>query len=62
MHGRAWRTLLDSVFSRCPSGSGPNSILLWESLGFRCIPVLLADTLQLSGEPGEWEEAIVRLA
>ena len=56
------RTLLDSVFSLCPSGSGPNSIRLWESLGFGCIPVLLADTLRLPGEPAEWDEAIVRVS
>ncbi len=54
-------TLLDSTFSLCPSGSGPNSIRLWESLGFGCIPVLLADTLRLPGTPDEWDEAIVRV-
>ena len=39
--------LLKSVFSLCPSGSGPNSIRLWESLGIGTIPVVLADTLDL---------------
>ncbi len=53
--------LLDSVFSLCPSGSGPNSIRLWESLGFGCIPVLLSDTLRLPGTTEEWDEAIVRV-
>ncbi len=51
----------DSIFSLCPSGSGPNSIRLWESLGFGSIPVLLADTLRLPGSPEEWDEAIVRV-
>ncbi len=45
----------------CPSGSGPNSIRLWESLGFGCIPVLLSDTLRLPGTTEEWDEAIVRV-
>ncbi|MGE0310861.1 MAG: exostosin family protein [Lautropia sp.] len=53
--------LLDSIFSLCPSGSGPNSIRLWESLGFGCIPVLLADTLRLPGSAEEWDAAIVRV-
>ena len=37
--------LLDSKFTLCPSGSGPNSIRLWESLACGSIPILLADTL-----------------
>lgn len=53
--------LLDSIFSLCPSGSGPNSIRLWESLGFGCIPVLLSDRLRLPGTTKEWDEAIVRV-
>jgi hypothetical protein len=53
--------LSDSIFSLCPSGSGPNSIRLWESLGFGCIPVLLSDSLRLPGATEEWEEAIVRV-
>jgi hypothetical protein len=39
--------LADTVFSLCPSGSGPNSIRIWESMSFGCIPVILADTLIL---------------
>jgi hypothetical protein len=39
--------LKKSKFSLCPSGSGPNSIRIWESMGYGCIPVLLADTLKL---------------
>lgn len=54
-------TMLRSIFSLCPSGSGPNSIRLWESLGFGCIPVLLSDQLRLPGTDDEWEGAIVRL-
>ena len=37
----------ESKFSLCPSGTGPNSIRLWESLSFGCIPIILSDTLCL---------------
>ncbi|MCP9841798.1 exostosin family protein [Synechococcus sp. J7-Johnson] len=51
-----FRELLQrSIFSLCPSGSGPNSIRLWESIGFGSIPVLLADGLKLPARIG-WEE------
>lgn len=52
--------LLKSRFTLCPSGSGPNSIRFWESLGAGSIPVLLADTLELP-ENKLWESAIIRL-
>jgi hypothetical protein len=48
-----------SVFSLCPSGTGPNSIRLWESLGAGAIPVIIADTLALPGDHALWEEAAV---
>lgn len=51
--------LLDSIFSLCPSGSGPNSIRLWESIGAGAIPVILADTYQLPGDPALWNSAVV---
>lgn len=49
----------DSVFALCPSGSGPNSIRLWEALGAGTIPVILADTLAPSGGDKLWQEAAV---
>ena len=53
--------LLESRYTLCPSGSGPNSIRFWEALGAGSIPILLADTLDLP--PHElWEKAIVRVA
>ena len=52
--------LLDSKFTLCPSGSGPNSIRLWESLACGSIPVLLADTLELP-DHNLWDQAIVFL-
>jgi hypothetical protein len=53
------RILRDSVFSLCPSGSGPNSIRLWESIGYGAIPVILSDTYWPPGDPALWEEAAV---
>jgi len=41
--------LEDSIFCLCPSGSGPNSIRLWEAPLFGSIPVLLSDSLCLKG-------------
>ena len=51
--------LMESVFSLCPSGTGPNSIRLWESIGLGSIPVIIADTLALPGDPALWEQAAV---
>ena len=53
------RLLHDSTFSLCPSGSGPNSIRLWESLGAGSIPVILADSYQPPGDPALWAAATV---
>jgi hypothetical protein len=50
--------LLNSRFSLCPSGSGPNSIRLWESLAIGSIPILLADTLELPIH-NLWKDAII---
>lgn len=46
--------LKNSIFSLCPSGSGPNSIRLWESIGFGSIPIILADTYQAPGSIDLW--------
>lgn len=54
------KLLLDSRYSLCPSGSGPNSIRFWESLATGTIPILLADTLELP-ENELWKDAIVRI-
>ena len=51
--------LLNSRFSLCPSGSGPNSIRFWESLACGSIPILLSDRLELPYHP-LWKDAIVR--
>jgi hypothetical protein len=51
--------LNQSVFSLCPSGSGPNTLRLWESLGAGAIPVVLSDTWQPPGDLALWEKAVV---
>lgn len=53
--------LRSSIFTLCPSGSGPNSIRLWEAIAFGSIPVLLSDTLRLPGRIEEWDDVIVRV-
>lgn len=53
--------LLDSVFTLCPSGAGPNSIRLWESLAVGSIPVLLSDTLDLP-EHKLWTSSVLFVA
>lgn len=53
------RTLSSSTFSLCPSGSGPNSIRLWESIGSGAIPVILADSYVPPGNSKLWEAAAV---
>lgn len=50
-------TLQTSCFALCPSGSGPNSIRLWEALGYGAIPVILSDQLQLPGPAELWQAA-----
>jgi hypothetical protein len=52
--------LLNSRYSLCPSGSGPNSIRFWESLAIGSIPILLSDTLELP-YGYNWDDAIVRI-
>ena len=50
--------LAQSIFSLCPSGSGSNSIRLWEAIGSGSIPVILSDTYQHPGPPSLWEGAV----
>lgn len=52
-------SLVNSVFSLCPAGSGPNSIRLWESIGAGSIPVILADSWAPPGDRLLWEMAAV---
>ena len=54
------KILLNSRYSLCPSGSGPNSIRLWESLAVGAIPILLSDHLDLP-QHELWEDSILRV-
>ena len=49
----------DTTFALCPSGSGPNSIRLWESILNGAIPVILADTWMPPGDPALWQAATI---
>lgn len=51
--------LARSIFTLCPSGSGANSIRLWESIGSGSIPVILADTYLPPGDISLWHEAVL---
>jgi Exostosin family/Capsular polysaccharide synthesis protein len=52
--------LARSRYSLCPSGSGPNSIRLWESMQCGAIPVILSDTLRMPRHDTiSWEYAII---
>lgn len=51
--------LTGSVFALCPSGSGPNSLRLWEAIGAGAIPVILAQDWAPPGDPKLWDAAAV---
>jgi hypothetical protein len=60
------RLLSDSQFSLCPSGAGPNSLRLWESLAVGSIPVILSDRLEMpdlrditNGRFTEWGDIVI---
>jgi len=52
------KVLLDSIFCLCPSGTGPNTIRLWEALGAGCIPVVLSEQWDPPGGAELWELAV----
>jgi hypothetical protein len=54
------KLLLDSRYSLCPSGPGPNSIRFWVSLAVGSIPVLLSDTLELPSHE-LWDDSIIHI-
>jgi hypothetical protein len=49
----------NTLFSLCPSGTGPNSIRLWESIEMGVIPVILAETYLPPGNIDMWEAAAI---
>lgn len=48
-----------SLFSLCPSGTGPNTIRLWESIDFLAIPVILSNRWSPPGNILLWEKACI---
>jgi hypothetical protein len=52
----------ETKFALCPSGSGPNSIRLWEALGHGAIPVILSDSHRLPGSTEQWKKAAIIVA
>jgi hypothetical protein len=50
--GQSWFTL-------CPTGSGPNSIRIFESLCLGSIPIILTRDLRLAGPRALWEQAAI---
>lgn len=52
-------SLRDSTFTLCPSGSGPNSIRIFESLSVASIPIILTRELALPGDQRLWEAACI---
>ena len=48
-----------SIFTLCPSGTGPNSIRLWEAALNGSIPVVMADTYLHPGPEDLWQAAVV---
>jgi hypothetical protein len=48
-----------SWFTLCPTGSGPNSIRVFECLALGSIPIVLTRTLRLAGDAGLWRRAAI---
>jgi len=51
--------LARSRFALCPSGTGPNSIRLWECVHADIVPVILSDTYVPPGNADLWTQAAV---
>lgn len=56
------RVLQSSRYSLCPSGAGPTSIRIYESLACGAIPIILADTFRFPRVKGvDWNECVVNI-
>lgn len=56
------QVMAQTQFALCPSGTGPNSIRLWEAICSGAIPVILADTYKAPGSQTIWEQAVIQCA
>ncbi|MEM9667538.1 MAG: exostosin family protein [Pseudomonadota bacterium] len=53
------QAIRNSWFTLCPTGSGPNSIRIFESLNLRSIPIILTRDLRLAGPSELWKQAAI---
>ena len=61
-NARVFREVLDeSTFTLCPSGSGPNTLRVWEALLNGSVPVVLSDNWHPPGPPELWARAVLRI-
>ena len=51
-------SLRRSIFTICPSGTGPNTIRLWEAIGSGSIPIILSDRFRAPGPRELWDQAV----
>lgn len=57
-HAREYlQAIRESWFTLCPTGSGPNSIRIFESLCLGSIPIILTRSLRWPGSGALWERA-----
>jgi hypothetical protein len=53
------KAIEESDFTLCPTGSGPNSIRIYESLCLGSIPVILSEDLDLPGQKQLWIDSCI---
>ncbi|MBO6688684.1 MAG: exostosin family protein [Henriciella sp.] len=53
------QAIRSSWFTLCPTGSGPNSIRLFECLALGSIPIILTKDLRLPGDQSLWQRAAI---
>ena len=51
--------LAKSIFTLCPSGTGPNTLRVWEALRSGSIPVILSDDWLPPGRTAQWHAAAI---
>jgi glycosyltransferase involved in cell wall biosynthesis len=51
----------ESIFTLCPSGTGPNTIRLWESIASGSIPIIMSDHWMPPGDERLWRRACIFL-
>lgn len=49
----------ESRFTLCPTGSGPNSIRIFEALALGSVPIVLSRDLKLAGTSSDWTKSAI---